>query len=429
MATFIQKLREKAFWTLDGLKGGHVRKHYDDIVQSISQGSPEKPEKLRKLLQHAVETVPVYKNISADQLENFRVVNKNFIREDNNAFISAAFDENQRIAAVTSGSTGTPFKVFHDRNKKSRNSADTIYFAGKAGFSVGEKLYYFKIWSKNNHKSFSQLYLQNMIAVDVIHYGDKQIAALIKDMESYGADIGFLGYSSALELTAKYLEKTNHGKVKARVNSIIAMSESLNDYTRETLAKFFGVQPVSRYSNIENGIIAQQETNGSLRFLINTASYHIEILDMDSDVPAAPGVLGRIVVTDLYNYAMPMIRYDTGDIGCFVSGDERYLQTVEGRKLDLIYDTKGELVSSYIVYKNMWQYVEINQYQFVQYGPKDYVFKINADHGFSREEKLIGEFKQYLGEDANFSLEYVDEIPLLSSGKRKKIMNTYHNKS
>ena len=74
----------------------------------------------------------------------------------------------------------------------------------------------------------------------------------------------------------------------------------------------------------------------------------------------------------------------------------------------------------------MWQYTEIAQYQFVQFGEKDYVFKININESFVEEEKLISEFKEYLGQDANFTVEYVAEIPLLASGKRKKIMNTFH---
>lgn len=74
----------------------------------------------------------------------------------------------------------------------------------------------------------------------------------------------------------------------------------------------------------------------------------------------------------------------------------------------------------------MWQYTEINQYQLVQYGAKDYLFKVNMDGSFKRESQLIEEFKKFLGPDANFKVEYVDEIPLLASGKRKKIANTYH---
>jgi phenylacetate-CoA ligase len=209
------------------------------------------------------------------------------------------------------------------------------------------------------------------------------------------------------------------------------MSETLNEFTKVTIEKYFGVPAYSRYSNLENGILAQQVPGSGDRYLINTASYVLEIFKMDEDVLAATGELGRIVITDLYNFAMPMIRYDTGDIGIISSTKDVvgncYLETVEGRKLDLLYATDGTLVSSYIVYKNMWQYTEIVQYQLVQYGPKDYLFKINMDGSFAKEEKLVQEFKQYLGADANFSVEYVDEIPLLASGKRKKIANTYHN--
>jgi phenylacetate-CoA ligase len=184
------------------------------------------------------------------------------------------------------------------------------------------------------------------------------------------------------------------------------------------MEKYFGVPCVSRYSNLENGIIAQQELNRSGRFLINTASYHIEILKMDSDDPAAEGEMGRIIVTDLFNYAMPMIRYDTGDIGAYetnkADGSIQYLSGVEGRKLDLLYDTHGDLVSSYLVYKNMWQYVEIDQYQL-----------INTKTSFAKEKQLVDEFKSFLGRDADFRVEYVSEIPLLISGKRKKIVNNY----
>jgi phenylacetate-CoA ligase len=207
------------------------------------------------------------------------------------------------------------------------------------------------------------------------------------------------------------------------------MSESLNEFTKASLEKYFGVPAVSRYSNLENGIIAQQETNGNLRFLVNTASYHIEILKIDTDAPAKEGELGRIIVTDLYNYAMPMIRYDTGDVGSLEQDASKpgrlYLSKVEGRKLDMLYDTKGTIVSSYIMYKNMWQYTEIRQYQLIQNGEKEYLFKINVGETFERESQLVEEFKSYLGDDAVFQIEYVEEIPLLDSGKRRKLVNNY----
>jgi phenylacetate-CoA ligase len=40
---------------------------------------------------------------------------------------------------------------------------------------------------------------------------------------------------------------------------------------------------------------------------------YAEILD-DADRPCAPGEVGRVVVSTLHNYAMPLFRYDLGDL-------------------------------------------------------------------------------------------------------------------
>ena len=428
--------REKIFWLFDTLKGAAIRRHYADIAMLL-EGYQEatdalKAQKLSSLLNHAVETTSFYNQYKGfTSLNNFPVLNKTNIRENFDVFVSSAFNKEQQIPTVTSGSTGTPFKVLQHADKKKRNSADTMYFAQKAGYRIGDRLLYMKIWSANNKKATLPGIMQNMVPVDVITFNDKEVSALIKQIENDNSSFAFLGYSSALELICQWLEKTNHRKVKAKLSSAISMSETLNDYTKQTIEKYFGVPVYSRYSNLENGILAQQVPGSGNKYLVNTASYVVEIFKMDKDVPADTGELGRIVVTDLYNYAMPMIRYDTGDIGILSNEKDTagnsYLDTVEGRKLDLLYATDGTLISSYIVYKNMWQYTEILQYQLVQYGAKDYLFKINMEGTFTKEEKLVQEFKQYLGADANFTVEYVDEIPLLASGKRKKIANTYHN--
>lgn len=429
----LQTLRNYLFWSLDFLKGGNIKKHYNEVYTAIQHPQNSNSEiNLSIILSHSILSTKYYQSLSlGSNLEKFPVINKTIIRESFDLFLSDKFNISELIPVVTSGSTGTPFKTYQDKNKKNRNYADTIYFAGIAGYKIGHRLLYLKIWAKQKMKNPVSYWLQNMKPVDVIKLDEKQIAGLIKEMETENSTFGILGYSSALELVCQYLDKYHPQKVKANVSSVITMSESLNEYTKTSLEKYFGVHAVSRYSNLENGIIAQQENNGTGRFLVNTASYFVEILKMDSDEVAADGELGRIVVTDLFNYAMPMIRYDTGDLGAIerdaANPGRLYLSRVEGRKLDMLYDTSGNIVSSYIMYKNMWQYTEIKQYQLIQEGEKDYLFKINADKSFNREAQLVSEFKSYLGSDANFKVEYVDEIPLLASGKRRKLVNNYRN--
>lgn len=383
---------------------------------------------LSNLLKHAVQTAEFYKNFDSNSINDFPVINKTQIKEHFPAFRSREFLNKPLVEMTTSGSTGTPFTVFQDIEKKQRNLADTFYFANLAGYELGQRLFYFKIWAKAKMAPDYQYRLQNIVPFDVIKLDDKTIQRFIDEVENKQGANAILGYVSALESIIRYCDIIQKKSFKSEFKSIITMSEGLSIVTKEKLNTLFNCPVVSRYSNLENGIIAQQLINEE-RFLINTASYLVEIMDFESDKVVNHGEKGRIVVTDLFNYAMPLIRYDTGDIGSIIKDQDGklFLSSVEGRKLDLIFDTNNQLVSSYIVYKNMWQYKEISQYQLIQVGQKEYVFKINCDSEFSREDKLIAEFKSYLGNDADFKVEYVDEIPLLDSGKRRKIVNLYKN--
>ena len=78
------------------------------------------------------------------------------------------------------------------------------------------------------------------------------------------------------------------------------------------LEKQFGCPVRAWYSNEENGIMGLQNEKDE-GYRIDTETYYYEILKMDSDEPAEPGELGRIVITDLFNYAFPILRYDNGD--------------------------------------------------------------------------------------------------------------------
>lgn len=421
-----QFLRNKLFWVLDAVKGSKNRLHYNEIVMSMNKNYEIDKPKIENILAHAVSTTNYYSKFNKSSLNDFPIINKNIIRENKDGFLSNSFTDQQRVYLTTSGSTGTPFKVFYDANKRIRNYADTLYFAELSGYKLGIRLYYLKIWNVANMKNKIISFLQNIIPVDVLNI-DKEGPEVRNQFSNNKNPIALLGYVSALETLSRQIYRENK-KINYKVVSIITMSESLDSESKKNIEKAFLCEAHSRYSNIENGILAQQTSLCPNEFLINTASYHIEIFDTNEDKIVPHGELGRIVVTDFYNKAMPLIRYDTGDLGILnvrkINGIDRLVfSVVEGRKLDQIFNTKGELISSYIVYRNMWKYTEINQYQFIQKSKNQYVFKVSMLEQFTREEELINEFKEYLGFDADFKIEYVNEIPLLNSGKRKKVIN------
>lgn len=422
------KITNLIFKLKDSFDGSEISYHYAEIKNHFESKGATSATDLKTLLSHAAKNVPYYRDIDFKSLENFSLVNKTIIKSNFDEFRAVNFEDKGLIKMTTSGSTGTPFTVYQDKNKKARNYGDTLYFGNTGGYYLGNKLIYLKIWVKEKMQAPWRYKLQNISPIDVINFDDGAIQDLIDDFKKNSKQLhSVLGYVSALEQVIRYCEKNDIDDLYCEFSGVITISEGLSSETRQKLETLFKCPVVSRYSNLENGILAQQEVDSDL-FLVNTASYLIEIFHPDKDELLVDGTLGRIVVTDLYNFAMPLIRYDTGDMGLKVQRDGKtYLKTVEGRKLDLLFNTSGEIVSSYIMYKNMWQYNEIEQYQLIQVGEKSYEFKINCPQGFKRESQLVNEFKSYLGADADFKVIYVDGIPLLSSGKHRKTVNLYRN--
>ena len=412
-------LRSNIFWLLDWLRGSPVKVHYNEIKSSISVANEKA---LEKILEHAVLTTKFYSKFALNSLTNFPVINKLVIKNEIDSFISSDFKKENLYRAVTSGSTGTPFVVYHDKNKKRRNTADTLVFAEKAGFKLGEPLFYFKIWNEVNKKNTILSKVENVIPVNVLDLSDSFISNWIKNANRLKGRFHFIGYTSAFEAIISYLRR-NKKSTTLNVESLITMSETLTESTKASMKEVFGVDAVSRYSNVENGIIAQQKKQSS-HFEINQASYCVEVLQLNKDLPAAEGTLGRIVITDLFNYGMPIIRYDTGDLG--VKNENGFLSRIEGRKMDQIFNVNGDLISSFTITNQMWKYPEVIQYQFIQNSQKEYTFKLNVDQHFKKRDKLVEEFKMYLGEEALIRVEFVNEIPLLSSGKRRKVVQEFY---
>lgn len=427
----LQTLRNRIFWTRDLFNHSEIRNHIRDIRQILENYSSEysrnrREQLLNRLLKNATQNTPFYRPYAGClRLEQFPVINKGIIRQDYSRFHADGFRAEQSIKVLTSGSTGTPFEAWQDKFKKRRNTADTIYFASKANFTVGQQLIYLRRWSKDVQRSKLLAFMQNLYMVNVTELTEDFIAEWIAGLKRNPEPKCLIGYVSAFTQICKYLDKIESPPIDCGVTSVIAVAEALSDYCRQSMQKYFGVPVVSRYSNMENGILAQ-EYPGQRHFNINWASYVIEILHEDRDEPVPYGTPGRIVLTDLFNYLMPMIRYDTGDLGIMEpdANGTPVLRSVLGRSADMIYNTRGEMVNPTIVLELKY-YPEIRQFQLIQNGQRSYTLRLTVDGPFSRKEELIRKFKHYFGEDAEIFVEETDEIPILASGKRKLVMNNY----
>ena len=426
-----KNVRWRAYWALDRMKGGHVGAYYEKIKESYENGTPraELDEKIRSLIAHAVKTTPFYSKYDPDTpLSQMPVITKETVRSDYAAFASSEYkDAPDNRTMYTSGSTGTPFAVVQNLEKIRHNTASSIFLNSLTGYEIGRKVAFIRMWVGDHaKKSRLSLFAENLLQVDCGNLGDKELLEMLDLFRRERVEV-LTGYAAQLTDISRCIDRHGYDTSGFSVKGIMPISEHMAEPVREALARQFRCPVRSNYSNEENGIMAVQFSDGP-EYYVDTESYWYEILKMDSDEPAEPGELGRIVITDLWNYATPLIRYENGDLAIAETTEETgrvrlILKELYGRRVDLIYDCEGRTVSPFVLYNGLAMTEGLKQYRFIQEDVTRYTLELNGDRDVMNVEEILGAIRPYFGEQAEIRVEYVDEIPVLSSGKRKNIEN------
>jgi phenylacetate-CoA ligase len=425
--------RRHVFWALDRARGGSLARSVADIEAQL--GAPHSPAaraarraRLRRILDYATRTVPFHSGHDPTELASFPVVDKATYRQHGAAMRARGLTARQLHVHRTSGSTGTPFEAVWDDVKLRRNQADAIALARLAGYEVGMPMLYLRAWQGQYRPARLQAWVRAVVPVEVVELDEARARGILAGVRRRGRPVTLLGYGSALEELCRALD-AGAPSVNGLVPAVVAVGEAPSDYLRAAVPRHFGHPLVTRYSNTENGLIAQEEP-GSTAYRVNVGSYAAEVLRRGSDEPAAPGEWGRIVLTDLFNRAMPFIRYDTGDLGRFAVDadgrpDDTLLVSVSGRMLDTIADTSGRTVNPMGI-PELESYADVRQYQLAQTGPGRYEVRLNALPDDGRDARIRAELRGVLGRDADVRVVHVGGVPLLDSGKRRIVVNEWH---
>lgn len=418
------KILRDAFWNEDEKKGSVIRRQYDEIKRVIESYDMEwVKERYREIKRHAIEQTEFYNKYRVD--DEFPVVNKTILTENYEKVRARGGFLTPTHISSTSGSTGTPFSVIQDYEKRKRTIADLQVFGELCDYPIRERMIFFRVLSENLHRTKEQEERENIFYIDSSNLDEFHLAKMHDAILKKRPRIIF-SYASTLVKLAKYILSLNKTFEYKNLKSVLTAGEALSKEDRELLKSVFGCKVYRRYSDMELGILAQDNGDGGEYFL-NFGSYFFECLKLDSDNPAEYGEVGRIVVTDLFNKAFPMIRYDTGDLGIMIqnnNGDFPVLKEIYGRVRDCIYDTCGNLISPAKISVSMWGIDNIKQWQFIQETEKGYVLKLNCET-FIDTDFLIFKFKDILGADADMKIMFVNEIPTLSSNKRRAVICNY----
>lgn len=415
-------LRE-AFWAEDIKNGGLIKNQYDEIKRVLSEKDFQwVKDKFRDIKVHAIKNTNYYKAFNAD--DEFPVVNKVLLIERHSEFLAKGDFNGPVHISSTSGSTGTPFSVEQDIVKRKRNIADLKAFGELCDYPSHEAMVFFRVLSEKLHRTLEQEEKENIYYIDSSRLDDEHLEEMYQVILFRNPRIIF-SYPSTLVSLAKYI-KENHPEAEFEgLKSVLMAGEGISEENRALLADIFKATVYRRYSDMELGILGQDMGDGG-EYTLNFGSYYFECLKLNSDEPAESDEIGRIVITDLFNYAFPMIRYDTGDLGVMEYKENEFpvLKEIHGRVRDCVYSTDGNIISPARISVSMWGVENIRQWQFIQDMRTEYTLKINADVN-GDYSAIVTKFKDLLGADANIKIELVDDIPVLSSNKRRAVICNY----
>jgi len=203
----------------------------------------------------------------------------------------------------------------------------------------------------------------------------------------------------------------------------------LHSWQRRSIEQVFNCPVTNRYGCEEVSLIACEcERHQGLH--INADSVYVEVLRADDTGaltrPARPGESGSVVVTDLTNRAMPIIRYQVGDVAAFsdricpCGRGLPLLERIEGRDADYVVTLDGKLISGISLTENFaLQVPGVIQFQIVQETLHRFVFRLVRGQEFGPGSlKRLGELvNRIFGPEVEYHCEYLESIPSEPSGK------------
>lgn len=428
MATLGESIRYNAFALQDHLRGGIFDRHYKEIAHLLSDAQALRRFQSRAFheLATTASTSRHYEEIPIDTpLSDYPVLAKGDLKASPDSFRAKLPEATELVTVSTSGSYGVPLQVDITRTKKVRQRAEVAYFGSWAGYRVGTRHMYLR-GRAGRSRVARAVQNQHFAATDVLtdEWLDRQIHTLQTERVPV-----VIGVPTPIALIARRAEFRQISPDTFSVRGVITSGESLTEETRGAITRAFGTPLcLSRYSTEELGVIASECPERNVHHL-NEASYVVELLRLDSDKAAQPGELGRVVVTDLFSHATPLIRYDTGDLAvegatCGCGRPTRTLKRVEGRIVEMLTAPDGQLLTPFFINPIMRRATDVRQFQFAQIGRAHYELRVV---GGSSEQLagVVADIVALLGQAASVRVKPTTSIPPLPSGKRPYVVNEW----
>lgn len=422
----------------------HLSAYSRSLRRELEDSQSTKDHQLsefRRLLTYAGRNCPYYQKLfettkvvpekisSYEEIARIPTLQKSALKHRIDSLLSSEYKKENLQPRSTSGATGTPLKLYN-------TDLDNMYWEVARERVRGlHGIHYYSHRVLNlisyddraRYGSFryilSRLGLGLECSINVL----KPIQAQV-ELAGRLRPHAIWGHPSAIRRLGEELVKQNTVDIRPRV--IFTVAEVYDDETRRVIKECFGVKIIDYYGSVETGPIAWQMAEEG-PYYVNNDTVLVEVVG-DDGMPVSDSRVGRVIVTNLYSYAMPIIRYELGDIVELVEPPGRslisgpMLKRINGRQDDYIILTTGERHEPRRIRLPLQELGdEIEQFKVEQDRIGHVIVKVKParpdDHTRLRE-RVVNAYADRFGKLLTTDVVVVDEIPFDQSGKRRSVV-------
>jgi len=234
----------------------------------------------------------------------------------------------------------------------------------------------------------------------------------------------FLSYPSAIVALAEHF--LDRGETLPNLREVRTFGEVVEPHVRTVCKEAWGAPVVDAYSSEEFGYLALQCPQHE-HYHVQSENVLVEVLNDDGE-PCQPGEIGKVIVTSLHNFAMPLIRYEIGDYAevgspCSCGRGLPVLKQIIGRQRNMFLLPNGEqrwpMIDAQDIAGAFDDLPPITKFQLVQKTVERLEANLVVVRPLtSEEENTIRAYLQRgLGYDFEVQFCYVDDIPRSPRGK------------
>ena len=393
-------------------------------------------QRLQRLLEHCYREVPYYRkrwrelDIAPQDIRNLDDYAKLPILTK--ADIRAHFDElkadswrDRLLYKATGGSTGEPMRFGYTRESNDRRAAVMWRGYEWAGSRMGRRTLF--LWGgavgdpTRAHQFKDRLY-NAVFARRVLNsfkMTDANMSEYADAIDRYRPDI-IVGYVGPLVKLAQWLIAS--GRKIWRPQGIIGGAEALHEFQRDLIQEAFRAPAFNTYGCREFMLIAAECEQ---RHGLHVNADHLVVELRAPHGAASAGRPGDVVITDLFNYGMPFVRYANGDMAtasvdrCACGRGLPLLTRVDGRVLDAIRTPAGHVLPGEFFPHMLKDVAGLQRFQLVQrrLDRLDLSIVRGTDFDDASLDYIRREVNKVLGDSVQLDCHFVDDIPLTSSGK------------